>query len=83
MTVRVLLLGAGGQLGNELRLSKPDAVQLHCFSRAELDIGEASSVEAIVELQPDWIINAAAYQAEITKLGFLDFTEIVICADRV
>ena len=60
---KVLITG-NGQLANELlnaRLS--DVEVLHC-PRATLDITSSENCKRIIEqLQPDWIINAAAYTA--------------------
>lgn len=62
--MRVLVCGAAGQLGSELRLQQPDAIGLTALTAAQLDIGNAQQVAAVVrEVQPQVIINAAAYTA--------------------
>lgn len=62
--IKTLLTGAGGQLGSELRLSCPDNVELVAVTHRELDIARREDVFALVaELEPDVIINAAAYTA--------------------
>lgn len=62
--IKTLLTGAGGQLGNELRLSCPETVELVAVTHRELDIGRREDVLALVAgCQPDVIINAAAYTA--------------------
>jgi dTDP-4-dehydrorhamnose reductase len=56
-----VVIGAQGQLGSELarRLAGSDMVAL---SRAELDIIDAQAVNAVLDrLQPQCVINAAAY----------------------
>jgi dTDP-4-dehydrorhamnose reductase len=63
--VRVLVLGAGGQLGAELaaqaRARGHDVVAL---ARAELDVVDAAAVRArLLEVRADTIFNAAAYTA--------------------
>jgi dTDP-4-dehydrorhamnose reductase len=61
--MKVLLTGAGGQLGSAL-LRSTTAHQVRAFTRQELDIADASGVAAIVQkFKPDVIVNAAAYTA--------------------
>lgn len=76
--MRVLLTGAGGQLGSELvHLQQrkgsfhkfyevanaiPDDLLLFAFRRKELDVTDKEQVaHAVADIQPDVIINAAAY----------------------
>ena len=71
--MRVLITGAHGQIGQELLHSAPQAWQVHGLSSSELDITNAQQVMTIVQaLQPQLIINAAAYtavdQAESNRL---------------
>lgn len=62
MTQRVLVTGAGGQLGWELQRSCPAHVELHALTSADLDITDTQAVMNKVQaIKPDWIINAAAY----------------------
>lgn len=62
--MRAMVLGAAGMLGHDLVATAPPGVTLLPFPRAELDITDARAVAAaVVELQPDVIINAAAYTA--------------------
>lgn len=62
--MRVLITGARGQIGQELLRSAPKDWQVHGLSSSELDITDAQQVMATVQaLQPQLIINAAAYTA--------------------
>jgi dTDP-4-dehydrorhamnose reductase len=63
VTDRWLIVGAGGQLGTDLRrvLADRDVVAL---SRASLDVTDEQAVhDAIVDAAPDVVVNAAAYTA--------------------
>lgn len=64
MEQRVVIVGAGGQLGRELVRSAGPEVACLPLSRAELDIGDRVAVfERLQELAPKVVINAAAYTA--------------------
>lgn len=64
MDRKVVVTGAGGQLGRELCASVPAGFQCQPLTRAELDIGDAAAVErCLAGLVPDVVINAAAYTA--------------------
>ena len=60
--MRVLLTGAGGQLGRALRLTAPADAVLRALGHAELDIADADAIErAFREFGPEAVINAAAF----------------------
>ncbi|WP_339846536.1 dTDP-4-dehydrorhamnose reductase [uncultured Halopseudomonas sp.] len=62
--MRVLITGAGGQVGYELVRLAPYGFEAHGFSSRELDITSPFQIKKSVEqLNPDLIINAAAYTA--------------------
>ncbi|MGD9616198.1 MAG: dTDP-4-dehydrorhamnose reductase [Alphaproteobacteria bacterium] len=63
--MKVLVLGAGGQVGRELlRHSWPAAVRLIALGRGELDITRRDAVYATVAGErPDIVVNAAAFTA--------------------
>jgi dTDP-4-dehydrorhamnose reductase len=62
--VKVLVTGAGGQVGRALRATAPAGWQLLCCGRAQLDIADPARVGAVLsEFRPEVIINLAAYTA--------------------
>jgi dTDP-4-dehydrorhamnose reductase len=67
--MRVLLTGAGGQLGQALQASAParlgdQPLELVATGRRELDLADpAACREFVRQLQPDWVLNAGAYTA--------------------
>jgi dTDP-4-dehydrorhamnose reductase len=61
-----LVVGAGGQLGTDLMavLSRADDADAVGLTRSELDIADRLAVKrAFSEVQPDVVVNAAAYTA--------------------
>jgi dTDP-4-dehydrorhamnose reductase len=59
--MRVLVLGATGQVGYHLRLLLPSAI---FWDRARIDLAHADPLEqAVLALRPSAILNAAAYTA--------------------
>ena len=61
--MRAIVLGAGGQLGHELvdELQRR-GVKTVAVARNQLDITVTDAVDALIDRhQPDWVINAAAY----------------------
>ena len=62
--MRVLVTGADGQVGTELRLNAPEWVELIALNSRQLDITDRQAVEAcMAQYRPQLIINAAAYTA--------------------
>jgi dTDP-4-dehydrorhamnose reductase len=70
--VKVLLTGAVGQLGHALRQQLPAGVELIATSRSgdpatgllPLDLADAAACRAaVLEHQPDWVLNGGAYTA--------------------
>lgn len=60
----VLITGASGQLGRELRRCCPSGFQCIAANHSDLDITDRYSVETALTLQRPWaVINAAAYTA--------------------
>jgi dTDP-4-dehydrorhamnose reductase len=62
--LKILLTGATGQVGWELRRTLAPLGEVKAFDRFGLDLADAPTVVASVRaLQPDVIVNAAAYTA--------------------
>jgi dTDP-4-dehydrorhamnose reductase len=63
--MKLLVLGAGGQVGRELcRLAWPAGYRLAAFDRDRVDITEREPVfAAVARERPDIVVNAAAYTA--------------------
>jgi dTDP-4-dehydrorhamnose reductase len=63
-SVRVLLTGSGGQLGQALQATVPAGVELIAPGRDQLDLADAQACHrAVEELRPHWVLNAGAYTA--------------------
>lgn len=64
MSKKILILGASGQLGQQLLKRAPSSYELDAPSRDTLDISnEARVAQYLRATRPDVIINAAAYTA--------------------
>jgi dTDP-4-dehydrorhamnose reductase len=74
----VLVTGAGGQVASALQKLKPRTVEFTALSQAELDVTDRETVRRRVAiLDPDVIINAAAYTAVDKAEGEKDLAERV------
>jgi dTDP-4-dehydrorhamnose reductase len=61
---RVLILGAGGQLGRELERSFAGFGNVAAVGRESADLARSEELRALVRrVEPDFILNAAAYTA--------------------
>jgi dTDP-4-dehydrorhamnose reductase len=63
-SLRVLVTGAGGQLGKALLAAAPQGTQLRALAHAALDIAEPAAVAAVFrDFAPQLVINAAGFTA--------------------
>jgi dTDP-4-dehydrorhamnose reductase len=61
---RILLFGAGGQLGMQLKRALTGNADLTALARADLDFSNADAIrKAVHDAKPEIVINAAAYTA--------------------
>jgi dTDP-4-dehydrorhamnose reductase len=62
--LRVLITGAGGQLGKALVAAAPQGTQLRSLAHVALDIAEPAAVAAVFrDFAPQLVLNAAAFTA--------------------
>jgi len=59
--MRVLITGSRGQLGQSLRTHFSPSHQVTLWSRPEQEIADPACADAVAELAPDVVINAAAW----------------------
>lgn len=62
--MRILLIGAQGQVGQDLQKTLPIQGNVEAVDRSHLDLTDAASIRDVIrELAPGVIVNAAAYTA--------------------
>jgi dTDP-4-dehydrorhamnose reductase len=62
--MKILVLGAGGQVGRAVAKAAPAGRTLTLKSHQDLDIGDEFAVSAtLAQARPAWIVNCAAYTA--------------------
>jgi dTDP-4-dehydrorhamnose reductase len=62
--MKVLIVGAAGQLGRALVLSVPEQIELMAWDRSQLDLSQTATIAAAVQsVRPAVLINASAYTA--------------------
>ena len=60
--MKILLLGANGQLGNMLARQLPKVGEVQAFTKSELNISNYEALNKTISIiKPDVIVNAAAY----------------------
>jgi len=81
--MRVMLLGASGQVGRAVRAAVPAAHECVALDRAALDIRQTAQLLERLRATPcDWIVNAAAYTAVDAAEGDA-FAAMAVNADAV
>ncbi|MBD2600394.1 MULTISPECIES: dTDP-4-dehydrorhamnose reductase [Microcystis] len=61
---KVLLIGAKGQVGQELQVTLPYLGEVISIGREELDLNNSEKISQLIrEIHPDYLVNAAAYTA--------------------
>ncbi|NCS00928.1 MAG: dTDP-4-dehydrorhamnose reductase [Microcystis aeruginosa G13-11] len=61
---KVLLIGAKGQVGQELQLTLQSLGEVISIGREELDLTNSEKISQLIrEIHPDYLVNAAAYTA--------------------
>ena len=60
--MKVVLLGANGQLGSDLVKTGPEGVELLPLTRKEVDVTDREQVDRVLsDIRPDLILNTTAY----------------------
>ena len=60
--MKILLTGAGGQLGRDVAAALAGVFEVHALDRARLDVSDRRQVsDTVSRLSPDWIVNCAAF----------------------
>jgi dTDP-4-dehydrorhamnose reductase len=61
---KIAIIGADGQVGQDLQHTLRPLGELLLFNRQSLDLSQPETISAVLEpLKPDFIVNAAAYTA--------------------
>lgn len=62
--MKILIIGANGQLGRELQCAVPSEWDVTAIDTADCDITDSAAVATLIEgLRPDAVVNCAAYTA--------------------
>jgi dTDP-4-dehydrorhamnose reductase len=61
---KVVLIGAKGQVGQELQVTLPQLGEVISIGREELDLTNSEKISQLIrEIHPDYLVNASAYTA--------------------
>lgn len=88
--MKILITGAGGQLGRSLADTQPDGLSVAALGSTELDLASDASIRAAMNAHaPDIVINAGAYtavdkaEAESERAERINGTAVAALADCV
>jgi dTDP-4-dehydrorhamnose reductase len=74
----ILLIGGAGQVGQELQKTLKSIAQVTCVCREELDLTESDQIRQLIQtVQPNVIVNAAAYTAVDKAESELDLAKTI------
>ena len=75
--MRVLIIGGSGQVGRALRASAPVDFEIAAPARSELDLARSDLADRVRSLDPELIINAAAYTDVDRAEGDIEMARLV------
>ena len=76
--MKVLIIGANGQLGKSLHNTKPENLDIISYSKEEFNLLDIENcLKKIQQVKPNYVINAAAYTAVDKAETEIELVEVV------